>query len=203
MMAAVQQGVPFLISPCCIGKVLKKTKNTVNHNNMLPYSDTDPESMVFTNRPLEAAATRNPASTRVILYPRSHWLKQQAQVDLEAYALLAAAADYGGSGGNAQDEEIATKARDDTDETIPSNSNTDTSSPAVRDELARRHRCRRAKVWVEQDRLQWAREQGYHVRLLELPRLGPIYAKRELLVGAPQDSPAAQHMDTIPTSPLT
>jgi hypothetical protein len=47
---------------------------------------------------------------------------------------------------------------------------------------------------VEIDRLEWAREEGYEVRLLELPRIGSLYPKRELLLGAVAGSEIAQNI---------
>jgi len=90
-------------------------------------------------------------------------------VDGDEYALLAAAADYAGS-----------LSADDVQEAV------------------RRRRSRTAKQIVELDRLQWAKEKGYAVRLMELPRIGPLYSKRELLLGAPAGSRAAKRMRQLP-----
>lgn len=57
-------------------------------------------------------------------------------------------------------------------------------------EVTRRQRSRTAKQIVELDRLEWAKERGYVVRLMELPRIGPLYSKREVLLGAPLGSKA-------------
>ena len=65
-------------------------------------------------------------------------------------------------------------------------------------ELARRNRCRSAKQIVETDRLQWAQEMGYDVRIVELPRIGPLYPKRELLLGAKRGSAAASRIACLP-----
>lgn len=89
-------------------------------------------------------------------------------------------------------------------------------------ENARRQRCQRAKRIVEMDRLQWVVENqlsyyfflcvanttsttttntncgGYTVRLLELPRLGPAYPKRQLLLGAPLGTLAAVAIGRLP-----
>jgi len=59
------------------------------------------------------------------------------------------------------------------------------------DELARRNRCRMAKRIVEADRLEWSIEQGYYVRMVELPSIGTTYPKRELLLGAREGTAAA------------
>jgi SAM-dependent methyltransferase len=103
-------------------------------------------------------------------YPRSTWLKKM--LPESDYQLLACAADYG---------------------VVYNSKNGDPF------ELARRHRCRMAKRIVEADRLQWAKERNYLVRMVELPRIGPLYPKRELLLGAPSDSPAAVNISKLPT----
>jgi SAM-dependent methyltransferase len=89
------------------------------------------------------------------------------------YELLAAAADYGGS-----------------------------NSVLDSNEFDRRQRCREAKQIVELDRLQWAQEHGYYVRMLELPRIGPLYSKRELLLGAKEGSEAASRIKSLPVSDM-
>ena len=86
------------------------------------------------------------------------------------YQLLAAAADYG-VGGDMEEAQ----------------------------ELARRYRCRSAKQIVETDRLQWAKEMGYDVRMVELPRIGPHYPKRELLLGAKRGTAAASRILSLRT----
>ena len=59
---------------------------------------------------------------------------------------------------------------------------------------------RRAKRVVETDRLAYAAEQGYVVRLLDLPSDDPRYPKRELLLGAPRGSAAAAAIANLPTA---
>ncbi|CAB9516436.1 S-transferase C-terminal domain-containing protein [Seminavis robusta] len=105
--------------------------------------------------------TGMPSPLHDLSYPRSKWL--QGAIQLEEYELLAKAADYGVVYGD--------KATD--------------------AELQRRDRCRLAKRIVEMDRLRWAEEHGYEIGMVELPRIGPLYPKRELLLGAPKDSSAA------------
>jgi hypothetical protein len=117
-------------------------------------------------------------------YPRSQWLQQA--VTAEEYQLLAKAADYG----------VVYNHDDETDDRTTT---TPTKTQTTEQEVQRRQRCRRAKRVVERDRLAWAAQQGYAVRLLELPRIGPLYPKRELLVGAPCDSPAAARMFALAT----
>ena len=72
---------------------------------------------------------------------------------------------------------------------------------AAEAERARVALQRHAKAVVELDRLERAREAGYAVRLLELPRLGATYPKRELLLGAPRGSRAAEAIAALRTLP--
>lgn len=101
-------------------------------------------------------------------YPRSQWLRQVITND--EYQLLANSADYGVIYDNEADEH----------------------------EMNRRKRCRMAKQVVEADRLEWAQEHGYEVRMVELPRIGPFYPKRELLLGAPKGSYSAERIKGLP-----
>jgi hypothetical protein len=156
MAAAVARGLPFAISPCCIGKINLALSSTRTTSRGLPPLDDDTGSAATT-----ATVTDN------FTYPRSQWLQQA--VTAEEYQLLAKAADYG----------VVTNVDND---------------DATEQEVQRRQRCRRAKRVVEGDRLAWAVQHDYAVRLLELPRIGPLYPKRELLVGAPRDSGAASRM---------
>jgi SAM-dependent methyltransferase len=105
-------------------------------------------------------------------YPRSAWLTAALKDSLESYQLLTRAADYGVVGDLQVDEE----------------------------EIARRVRCRKAKQIVETDRLLWAKQEGYYVRMLELPRIGPSYPKRELLLGAKKGTKAAFRISQLLTT---
>jgi hypothetical protein len=51
-----------------------------------------------------------------------------------------------------------------------------------------------AKLIVETDRLKWVEEQGYFVGMMQLPRLGATYPKRELLLGARKGTSAANRI---------
>ena len=115
------------------------------------------------------------AAPTTVSYPRSIWLNK-ALLSFEDYQLLAAAADYG----------------------VPTDSKVD----GVVDEqdLARRRRCKISKKIIEIDRLQWAKENGYYIRLLEMPRIGPLYPKRELLLGAREESHAALKLSQLATT---
>ena len=150
--AAVRNGLPFAISPCCIGKI--GTERTPSGR-----------------MPPRTSAQRS-AAPSVVSYPRSAWLRRTL-AHPDDFQLLAAAADYGV--GNTNDQEV-----DDL-------------------ELARRKRCRLSKKVIEIDRLQWAKEHGYYIRLLEMPRIGPLYPKRELLLGAKEGSRAALALSRLPT----
>jgi SAM-dependent methyltransferase len=104
-------------------------------------------------------------------YPRSAWLSNALKDSLGDYHLLTSAADYSGVDSKDDDEE----------------------------EMARRLRCRKAKRIVEADRLRWAKEWGYYVRMVELPRIGPHYPKRELLLGAKKGTKAAFRISQLVT----
>ena len=118
------------------------------------------------------------AAPKAVSYPRSAWLGKVLPRQYD-YKLLAAAADYGVGSGD-------------------SNSSNDNREVSER-ELARRKRCRLSKKIIEMDRLKWATENGYCVRLLEMPRIGPLYPKRELLLGAKEGSFAASKLSQLPT----
>jgi SAM-dependent methyltransferase len=123
------------------------------------------------------SAERSAAPPTVVSYPRSAWLGKALPYQ-DDYKLLAAAADYGVGG--------------------DSNSAGNKGEVDER-ELARRKRCRLSKKIIEIDRLQWAKENGYCIRLLEMPRIGPLYPKRELLLGAKEGSFAASKLSQLPT----
>lgn len=114
-----------------------------------------------------------PSRTAEISYPRSAWLTNA--ISFSDYQLLAAAADYGVGGSNDEDDA---------------------------QELERRNRCRAAKQIVETDRLLWAKEMGYYVRMVELPRIGPRYPKRELLLGAKRNSAVAYKISRLGTTTI-
>jgi SAM-dependent methyltransferase len=132
------------------------------------------DKSITTKLPLALPTQRGSAPNGTISYPRSQWLHDK--VTPENYRLLASAADYGVG--------LTTTAAYDIEE------------------VTRWQRSRRAKQIVEIDRLQWAYERGYYVRILELPRIGPLYSKRELLLGALRDSPAALRIAELPVYEL-
>jgi SAM-dependent methyltransferase len=149
--SAVRHGLPFAVSPCCIGKLL----------NLRP--GIDEIATKGPKLPLAFPTQRASAPTGTVSYPRSRLFMKL--IAPESYRLLASAADYG----------------------VRSRSTTESDV----DEWKRWRRSRQAKKIIEIDRLQWAFEQGYYVRILELPRIGPLYSKREVLLGALQGSTAA------------
>ena len=165
MSAAVGNDLPFVISPCCIGKIsTRRTSSATGHKTgMMP--------------PIQvlSSSERSGAPSAMISYPRSTWLNEA--VSFEEYQMLAAAADYGVGGESNKEIEEAINEQ----------------------EVARRRRCKISKKIIEIDRLQWAKEHGYYIRLLELPRIGPLYPKRELLLGAKEGSTAAIRISQLPT----
>ncbi len=172
IMAAIQHQLPFVISPCCIGKILTVRSaygwDAQNNSAFLSHRRQ--------NVPLTMPTQRASTPMGIITYPRSKWF-QQHEVSYDQFRLIAAAADYG----------VRQKK--------PLRSPTDTNDT---EEMRRYQRQRRAKRLIEIDRLQYAYEQGYEVRLLELPRIGPLYTKRELLIGALRNTPAAEKIATLP-----
>jgi len=131
---AVESSLPFVISPCCIGKVKSAWEKVERQSDLT--------------------------------YPRSTWLRNQLAESAQ-YSLLASAADFGFTP-------------------------TSFVSP---EEWQRRERCRKAKTTVETDRLKWATETAdYCVHMFDITGLDESYAKRELLVGAPRNSLAAQSL---------
>ena len=195
MMAAIQHQLPFAISPCCIGKTLTSRSGYENDITM-----TNPDSLLSSNTaqntsssssssqtnshriPLTMPTQRGSTPLGIITYPRSKWF-QLNDFSYDQYRIIASAADYGVR----QTQQPSSSSMDDTD---------------AKDEMCRYQRQRRAKRMIEIDRLQYAYEQGYEVRLLELPRIGPLYTKRELLIGAVRNTPAAERLTNMPSSIL-
>jgi len=157
MEVAVGHSLPFIISPCCIGKISNRRRK-----DRMP-----------------SISSERSAAPEDITYPRSISLGEL--VDDGAYKLIASAADY----------------------CVVGEINTGTEEQnASSEEWTRRNRGRLAKRIIESDRLQWAQERGYYVRLLELPRIGPVYPKRELLIGAKRGSDEAGRIARLSTSIL-
>ena len=152
MAAAMQYNLPFVVSPCCIGKI---TTERTSAGKM----------------PSLTSAQRS-AAPQAVTYPRSAWLRTVLPSE-DDYKMLASAADYGV--GNSSCNEVDHL------------------------EMARRKRCKLSKKIIETDRLQWAEENGYCIRLLEMPRIGPLYPKRELLLGAKEGSREASILRQLPT----
>ena len=181
IMAAIQHQLPFVISPCCIGKTL-----TVRSGYGWDAQNSSSTSLSHHSPKLPLTMPTQRASTPmgIITYPRSKWF-QQHEVSYDQYRLIAAAADYGVR----QKKPLRSP---------PSNSIATTTDANDTEEMRRYQRQRRAKRLIEIDRLQYAHEQGYEVRLLELPRIGPLYTKRELLIGALRNTPAAEKVAALP-----
>eukprot|EP00979_Chaetoceros_neogracilis_P000883 scaffold187_cov266-Chaetoceros_neogracile.AAC.13 len=151
--AAVSRNLPFVVSPCCIGKG-KVVRNPYNMPSMSSQRSGAPES---------------------ITYPRSHDLQDLVK-DMD-YSLILSAADY-------------------------SSGNLNLNAGATEKEVEHQHRGRLAKTIVETDRLKWAEEHGYFVRMMEIPRLGSWYPKRELLLGARSGTSAASRISQLSTTQL-
>jgi hypothetical protein len=201
MMAAIQHRLPFIISPCCIGKTLTvrsgglENVDTTITNNTVPSSSSSSSSSLHAknhhrrNVPLTMPTQRGSTPFGIVSYPRSQWFQQNG-LSYDQYRLIAAAADYGVR------QKLEPQAQQ---QQHSSPNNISTSNDMDTDELVRYQRQRRAKRLVEMDRLQYAYEQGYHVRLLELPRIGSLYTKREVLIGVLPNTTAADRLATLPT----
>ena len=150
ILTAVHRSIPFLVSPCCIGKV----KSTRTSGQMISLSSVE-----------RSSAPNN------IIYPRSRIVDSYAgQLD---YSLIITAADY--SAGNIH---------------FISSS-----------ELVKYRRGQIAKNIVDMDRLKWAEEQGYYIRMVEIPRLGQYYPKKQLLLGARKGTSIAAKLAALKTIP--
>jgi SAM-dependent methyltransferase len=222
---AVQHRLPFVISPCCIGKVKKAWQATTQAKVGRPIS-TGERATLRSMPPLQQPAA---SCDSQVTYPRSQWLRHILTMHTNnmtmSYQLLAAAADYGGRASENLEEhgeqahgiyEQGTDVEGDREESDIARR--DYSNDERRDDQTRHRRGRLAKRIVELDRLQWVYEhqeqeqprndkvtrefdhEGYYVRLVELPsRIDPRYPKRELLLGAPKNSMVARRMASLST----
>lgn len=145
---AVRREIPFIISPCCVGKA-KIKRRAGNMPTMSAQRSGTPDS---------------------ITYPRSSIL--QEIVGDEDYNLILSAADYSAS------------------------ERSDINSDK---EMKHINRGKLAKNLVETDRLMWADERNYTIRLLEIPRLGEFYPKRQILLGAKAGSGCADRILKLKT----
>ena len=116
------------------------------------------------------------ATPSEITYPRSKLLSNE-KLDPDDYGLILSSADY-----SAPD--------------VRYGSDIDLSGF----DMEKVNRGRRSKLIVETDRLAYAKEHGYNVRMVEIPRMGPLYPKRELLLGAKAGTSAALRISQLPTS---
>jgi len=172
MEAAVSRSIPFAISPCCIGKV-KAVRSAVQISH--------PSAVVNDTQALPSmlsvlGSKQRSAAPERITYPRSNALFNIIH-DTDDYALLLSAADYSAAAVNSRGA-------------------IDRSEQEIRQE----RRGKAAKNIVEMDRLQWAAEQGYDVRMVEIPRLGTFYPKRHLLLGAKSGSLSAFKLSQLSTT---
>ena len=175
--AAVSHSLPFAVSPCCIGKV-----KSIRSPNLLP----------------SLATERGGTPDGIISYPRSKKLTSILEegaksdgnnFDLDDYSLILSAADYSMSGIDESLSDISIHSQQSKENIL---------SQLSEKEKIFHKRGRMAKMIVERDRLKWAEEQGYYVRMMELPRIGAIYPKRELLLGAKLGTAAASRISRLP-----
>ena len=125
-------------------------------------------------KPNQMPATSQRSGTpEGISYPRSRFLQNMVQD--EDYHLILSAADY--SAGN-------------------------TNGSVADKEVEHQQRGKAAKSIVETDRLQWAEEPGYFVKMVEIPRLGGLYPKHELLLGAKTGTLTASRISRLSTTQL-
>jgi SAM-dependent methyltransferase len=222
---ALQHQLPFVISPCCIGKVKKAWQAATQAKAGHPISTGD-RAILRSMPPLQQPGA---SSDNQVTYPRSQWLRHILTMHTPnmtmSYQLLAAAADYGGRASENPEEhgeQAHGKYEQGTDveggQVESDIARRDYSNDERRDDQTRHHRGRLAKRIVEWDRLQWVYEhqeqeqprndkatreldhEGYYVRLVELPsRIDPWYPKRELLLGAPKNSMVARRMASLST----
>mmetsp|Transcript_41997 Transcript_41997/g.49064 ORF Transcript_41997/g.49064 Transcript_41997/m.49064 type:complete len:701 (-) Transcript_41997:397-2499(-) len=172
MEAAVSRSIPFAISPCCIGKV-KAVRSTAM---ISPPSTVVNDTQALPSMLSVLGSKQRSAAPERITYPRSNALFNIIH-DTDDYALLLSAADYSAAAVNSRGA-------------------IDRSEQEIRQE----RRGKAAKNIVEMDRLQWAAEQGYDVRMVEIPRLGTFYPKRHLLLGAKSGSLSAFKLSQLSTT---
>ncbi len=176
--SAVSHSLPFAISPCCIGKV-----KSIRDVSRLP-------SM--------ASQRAGTPSDGTISYPRSTALSSILGTYesndgglIDEYSLLLSAADYSMSDGFVYNADRTVRTDD-------AASNSEYISKMSEQDQAFHRRGKMAKLIVETDRLKWAEEQGYYTRMMELPKLGATYPKREILLGAMKGTLAAKRIARLP-----
>lgn len=172
MEAAVSRSIPFAISPCCIGKV----KAVRSAAKILPPFAVENDTQALPSMLSVLGSKQRSAAPERITYPRSNALFNIIP-GTDDYALLLSAADYSAAAVNSRGA-------------------IDRSEQEIRQE----RRGKAAKNIVEMDRLQWAAEQGYDVRMVEIPRLGTFYPKRHLLLGAKSGSLSAFKLSQLSTT---
>mmetsp|Transcript_27266 Transcript_27266/g.41027 ORF Transcript_27266/g.41027 Transcript_27266/m.41027 type:complete len:430 (-) Transcript_27266:124-1413(-) len=164
---AVSNELPFAISPCCIGKT-----KSVRSLDRLPSLSTE----------------RGGAPDGIISYPRSKalssMLRRGKDDEIDDYSLILSAADYSMRG--SKHEQLS-----------PNLKSANKTLALTEQEKAFYRRGRMAKLIVETDRLTFAEEQGYSVRMMELPGLGAHYPKRELLLGAKRGTLQAHRISSL------
>jgi hypothetical protein len=164
---AVRQGVPYLVAPCCVGKIkFAGGASAQPEGQQEGGSWADGRSgLGYINKlqlETEGSWTR-------IQYPRSRWLTQQMAGVGEAQALfaeIAASADFSEMHGGARGREEGGKRV------------LGTEGVSEKDTAL----FRSCAIVVGLDRNEFAREAGYEVRLRTMPGLGGS-GKADLLLG--------------------
>jgi len=196
--AAVQRSIPFAVSPCCIGKVKATRSRTILDLDTHTGSDRRKTGMPS----LSLSASERSAAPDFITYPRSKVLRdfemahsKSSDKSIHAkiydsaevyYNLIVNAADY-----NPPPSKHAKRNMTQSKELRTDNASNRNEEEVDKMLLLQRKRGRMAKRIIETDRLKWAEEQGYTVKMMSIPRLGPNYPKREILIGAKSGSVAS------------
>lgn len=171
---ATSNNIPFVISPCCIGKITTQRVSPRARVHVRGIYDND-DSNDINSKISEAASFQRSGAPKDITYPRSDWLLENLSSSTSEldelkeikgkFSLLAKIADMG-LGPQSSIEQVEHQ--------------------------------RVAKMIIEMDRLMCVAENNsYEVRLMKLKNHDG-YGKTELLLGAPIDSKAANVIRNLP-----
>jgi len=139
----------------------------------------------LSNMPSLAKERASIPNCGIISYPRSeavmscfltenyHDDSTSEKLCIDDYSLILTAADYSSTGDKNESDQL-------TDE-----------------QKAHERRGRLSKLIVETDRLVWAEEHGYIIRMMQIPQLGNSYPKKELLLGAKKGTLAAEEISRL------
>jgi Methyltransferase domain len=172
---ALQHQLPFCISPCCTGKALTARKV----DDIPRYGP--PTSAQRSGAPVE------------IVYPRSRWLRgeleRQQAVDADD-----------GHQEQQQQQQYSQESKDDINELYTRLAKTaDVGLGPQTSPMQREHQAW-AKLIVEMDRLEYAREAyNYEIYLVKMPTLlnDENNGKMEILLGVPRGSVMAEYWKTM------